>query len=46
MNLLLLFIGQDNTSKMCSAGDVPDILDGNVTDHSGPYDGVIMGVGC
>jgi hypothetical protein len=39
-------IGQDNTSKKCSVGDVRDVLDGNVTHHSGPFDGVIMGVGC
>lgn len=41
-----LIIGQDNTSKMCSVGDVPDVLYGNVTHHSGPFDGVVMGVGC
>ena len=39
-------IGQDNTSKMCSVGAVPEIFDGNVTQHSGPFDNVIMGVGC
>ena len=46
---LMLYIGQDNTNKMCSVGYVPDIFDGiaNVTHHSGPFDGVIvMGVGC
>lgn len=37
------FIGQDNESHMCSAGDVRNPLVGNRADHSGPYDGVMMG---
>ena len=41
-----LTIGQDNTSKMCSVGDVRNIFKGNVTHHSGPFDDVVMGVGC
>lgn len=35
--------GQDNPSPMCSTGDVPIFLEGNLLDHSGPYDGVEMG---
>ena len=38
--------GQDNTCKVCSVGHVLDIFDGNATDHVGPFDSVIMGVGC
>ena len=41
-----LTIGQDNTSKMCSVGDVRDILHGNAKDHDGPYDGIKIGAGC
>ena len=41
-----LIVGQDNPSKECIVGDVPNVFDGNVKDHSGPYDGVTMGVGC
>ena len=41
----LATIGQYNTSKMCSVGDVPDILYGNVKHNSCPFDGVVMGVG-
>ncbi|KAF8704510.1 hypothetical protein AX14_013931 [Amanita brunnescens Koide BX004] len=35
--------GQDNPSTLCIVGDVPEIYDGNVTDHDGPYNGVTMG---
>jgi predicted lipase len=35
--------GQDDTSPLCIVGDVPDILLANVSDHPGPYDGVVMG---
>ncbi|KAF7357020.1 Lipase [Mycena venus] len=35
--------GQDNESDLCSTGDVPNILEGNESDHDGPYDGVEMG---
>ncbi|KIJ93133.1 hypothetical protein K443DRAFT_646862 [Laccaria amethystina LaAM-08-1] len=35
--------GQDNTSKECTVGDVPNIFEGNTNDHHGPYDGVNMG---
>ncbi|KAJ7226953.1 lipase, partial [Mycena pura] len=34
--------GEDNTSTLCSTGDVPNILDGESGDHQGPYDGVEM----
>jgi hypothetical protein len=36
-------IGQDNPSKECIVGDVPTILEGNLSDHDGPYNGVTMG---
>lgn len=36
--------GQDNTNAACTVGDVPNIFVGDVLDHVGPYDGVIMGV--
>jgi len=36
--------GQDNTSdKQCQVMTVPNILKGNVADHSGPYEGVSIG---
>ncbi|KAF8882766.1 Alpha/Beta hydrolase protein [Gymnopilus junonius] len=35
--------GQDNTNTECIVGDVPNIFDGNESDHDGPYDGVEMG---
>jgi len=35
--------GQDNPSKECIVGDVPTILEGNLNDHDGPYNGVTMG---
>ncbi|GJE91306.1 lipase family protein [Phanerochaete sordida] len=35
--------GQDNTSTLCIVGDVPNIFDGDESDHDGPYDGVEMG---
>ena len=35
-------IGQDNPSGECIVGDVPTILEGNVNDHNGPYNGAIM----
>lgn len=35
--------GQDNTSTLCSTGDVPNIFEGDTSDHDGPYDGVTMG---
>jgi hypothetical protein len=35
--------GQDNPSTECSTGDVPNIFEGNLSDHDGPYDGVTMG---
>jgi len=38
--------GQDNPSTQCIVGAVPNVLEGRVKDHSGPYDGVTMGVGC
>ena len=39
----LLIAGQDNGSDMCSYGDVPEIWDGDLSDHDGPYDGIVMG---
>ncbi|GLB44369.1 putative alpha beta-hydrolase [Lyophyllum shimeji] len=35
--------GQENPSTQCTDGDVPTIAQGNQTDHSGPYDGIVMG---
>nr|GAT53480.1 predicted protein [Mycena chlorophos] len=32
--------GMDNPSTLCSTGDVPTLLNGNVNDHDGPYNGV------
>jgi hypothetical protein len=35
--------GQDNDSTLCSTGDVPNIFEGDESDHDGPYNGVTMG---
>ena len=35
--------GQDNPSTQCIVGDVPEVWDGDESDHDGPYDGVTMG---
>ncbi|KAH7918457.1 alpha/beta-hydrolase [Leucogyrophana mollusca] len=35
--------GQDNPSTQCIVGDVPNIFDGDLSDHDGPYNGVEMG---
>jgi hypothetical protein len=35
--------GQDNPSTLCIVGDVPTILDGKLSDHDGPYNGITMG---
>lgn len=35
--------GHDNPDDQCIVGDVPTIFDGDVDDHTGPYDGVDMG---
>ncbi|EJF57711.1 lipase [Dichomitus squalens LYAD-421 SS1] len=35
--------GQDNTDVRCIVGDVPNIFEGDESDHDGPYDGVEMG---
>ncbi|KAJ6474669.1 lipase [Mycena vitilis] len=34
--------GEDNPSDLCTTGDVPNILEGDESDHDGPYDGVDM----
>ncbi|KAG2143797.1 Alpha/Beta hydrolase protein [Suillus bovinus] len=35
--------GQDNPSTQCIVGDVPEIWDGDESDHDGPYNGILMG---
>lgn len=35
--------GQDNPSTQCIVGDVPEVWDGDESDHDGPYGGVEMG---
>lgn len=35
--------GQDNPSTLCIVGDVPEIWDGDESDHDGPYGPVTMG---
>jgi len=35
--------GQDNPSTLCIVGDVPSIVQGNLSNHDGPYGGVTMG---
>ncbi|KAI0258631.1 lipase [Gloeopeniophorella convolvens] len=38
--------GQDNPSALCIVGCVPDIFEGDIDDHDGPFDGVMMGAAC
>ncbi|KAF8470282.1 lipase [Russula ochroleuca] len=35
--------GQDNPSQLCIVGDVNNIFEGNLNDHTGPYAGITMG---
>jgi hypothetical protein len=35
--------GEDNPSANCSTGAVPNIFDGNLSDHDGPYGAITMG---
>ncbi|KAN0132755.1 alpha/beta-hydrolase [Lactarius tabidus] len=35
--------GQDNPSTLCVVGDVPNIFDGDLDNHDGPYAGITMG---
>ncbi|KAG8684018.1 hypothetical protein FRC09_015661 [Ceratobasidium sp. 395] len=35
--------GHDNTSPNCSTGAVANIFVGNLDDHSGPYEGIMLG---
>ncbi|KAF8814002.1 hypothetical protein BYT27DRAFT_7083008, partial [Phlegmacium glaucopus] len=35
--------GQENPSTQCIVGDVPNIFDGDTSNHAGPYDGVTIG---
>ncbi|OAX37652.1 alpha/beta-hydrolase [Rhizopogon vinicolor AM-OR11-026] len=35
--------GQDNPSTQCIVGDVPEIWDGDESDHDGPYNGIEIG---
>ncbi|KAF7986533.1 hypothetical protein HWV62_26246 [Athelia sp. TMB] len=37
--------GQDNTSTSCIVGDEPNLLDADLSNHDGPYNGVTMGSG-
>ena len=41
----LACLGRDNSSPLCIVGEVPNVLEGKVLDHLGPYaDGIYMGV--
>ena len=40
----LLPVGQENPSKECTDGDVPNAFLGERSDHDGPYDGVSMDI--
>ncbi|KAF8510192.1 alpha/beta-hydrolase [Hysterangium stoloniferum] len=35
--------GDDNTSDLCTTGDVGNIFEGSTSDHGGPYNGIQMG---
>lgn len=34
--------GQDNTNEKCTDGEVSSVFEGQLDDHSGPYDGVYL----
>ncbi|CAK5278144.1 unnamed protein product [Mycena citricolor] len=34
--------GMDNNSTLCTTGDVPTLLQGNTSDHTGPYNGILI----
>ncbi|KAL6307289.1 lipase [Sparassis latifolia] len=36
---------QENPSPLCIVGDVPTVLQGNIVDHLGPYNGIWIGCG-
>lgn len=40
---LVCVSGQDNPSTDCSVGAVPGIIQCNLTNHDGPYNGIVMG---
>ncbi|KAN0132757.1 alpha/beta-hydrolase [Lactarius tabidus] len=35
--------GQDNPSTDCIVGAVPGVIESNLTNHDGPYNGIVMG---
>jgi len=35
--------GSENQSPLCTDGDVTNIFEGKVADHTGPYNGISMG---
>lgn len=35
--------GNDNTEPGCTINEVPNVIVGNIADHSGPYQGVWIG---
>ena len=36
--------GHDNPSRLCTVGDVPNVIQSDILDHIGPYnDGIFMG---
>lgn len=35
--------GSENTSPLCTDGVVTNIFKGNVSNHDGPYNGIVMG---
>jgi len=35
--------GEDNPSTLCIVGDVPNIFEGDESNHDGPYNGITMG---
>lgn len=42
LTLLTFREGHDNPSSLCTAGDVNLVLNFQLSDHAGPYDGVMM----
>jgi hypothetical protein len=43
VSTVVVRLGQDNPSKLCSTGDVSNPLQANIANHHGPYAGISMG---
>jgi hypothetical protein len=41
---ILAYIGDDDaTDAQCTIASVPNVMEGNILDHLGPYEGIYIG---